>query len=338
MKILLSIIVILIIIIFIIVILNHKIYFSEDFQSGSYNQNTIEDIIPISYLPFNPYLKEQISEYEIIEIYKKILDRSPTIQEIKTKIFLNKDELTEELYNSFEYEKMIKIQDNLAITGIENSIAKRNLIKKIIKLYKETYNKDPQEKILIPLRDCYLHLRSNIFLFLAFIQFNTYPNFEKELLTMPIITKKNLLELFNKYYNLLELKILAEEKIKKTRGNIELSIQTTEEKINYETLKDELNKIVDNSKIDKNLELQLQLNSSNTSNILYNSENNKLLNNLNILSTSNLTTTTRIDLEELKKYFSNKINNIEPFENKGLLGNINNVYNNTQVGNIFTLN
>ena len=231
---------------------------------------------------------------------------------------------------------MVKIQDNLAITGIENSIAKRNLIKKIINIYKETYNKQPEEKILIPLRDCYLHLRSNIFLFLSFIQFNNYPNFEKELLSLPTITKKNILEVFNKYYNLLELKILAEEKIKKTKGNIELSTQIKDEKINFESLKDELNKLIDNSKIDKKLESQLQLNSLNTSNILYSNEKNTVLNN-NLFNTTNLNSSNSINFEELKKYFSNKLNKIEPFENKELLGNINNIYNNTQVGNIYKI-
>ena len=167
MKIILPVIVFLIIIIFVIVILNSNIYFSEDFK-GSYNQNTIEDLISTSYLPFNPYLTEKISEYQVIEIYKEILSRSPNSQEIKDKVFLTKEELTEELYNSREYEKMIKIQDNLAISGIENSIAKRNLIKKIIKIYKDNFNREPVERILTPLRDCYIHMRSNVFLFVSF--------------------------------------------------------------------------------------------------------------------------------------------------------------------------
>ncbi len=60
MKIIISIIVILIIIVSIIIILNSNIYFSEDFsikEESSFNQGNIEDLIPISYLPDNPYEK-----------------------------------------------------------------------------------------------------------------------------------------------------------------------------------------------------------------------------------------------------------------------------------------
>ena len=141
MKYILPIIIILIILFFTILILNHKYYFSEDFV-GSYDQNTIEDLIPLTYVPSNPYLKEEMTEYEIIDIYKKILNRPPTLDEIKLKTYQPKDELTEELYNSYEYEKMTKVQDNMAEGGIESSIAKRNLLRKIIDMYKKKYNKD----------------------------------------------------------------------------------------------------------------------------------------------------------------------------------------------------
>ena len=85
MKIILPLIVLLIIIIFTIIILNNNIYFSEDFI-GSYNQNTIEDLIPVSYIPFNPYLVKKSTAYEVIDIYKKVLNRSPEIEEIKGEI------------------------------------------------------------------------------------------------------------------------------------------------------------------------------------------------------------------------------------------------------------
>jgi len=341
MKIILPIIIILIIILSLIIILNKNIYFSEDF-TGNYNQNTIEDFIPSSYLPFNPFLIEQITEYDIIELYKNILNRSPNTEEIKTKIFLTKTELSEELYNSYEYEKMIKIQDNLAISGLENSIARRNLIKKIIKIYKDTYNNEPNSKILMPLKDCFIHLRNNIFLFIVFIQSKNFKNFENDILSTLTLTKKNLLEIFNKHYNLLELKLLAEDKIRLTRGNISLSIENKD--INFEILQDELKKLVDENNINNNLENALILNSSNTSNIL----NNINSSNLNDLPSFNLNTiydTSNLNLQELKNFFSNQLNkNIEPFSNYdnkkrnqlSLEGTLNNIFNNTKVGNIFT--
>ncbi len=242
MKYILPIIIILIILIFTILILNHKYYFSEDFI-GSYDQNTIEDLIPLTYVPSNPYLKEEITEYEIIDIYKKILNRPPTLDEIKLKTYQPKDELIEELYNSYEYEKMTKVQDNMAEGGIESSIAKRNLLRKIIDMYKKKYNKEPEEKILMPLRDCFIHLRSNHFLFKAFLETDNYLKFENEVLTSITMTKKLLLEIFNKHYNLLELKLKAEEEIKNTKGGIEDNTET----VDVETLKKELNKLTSNA-------------------------------------------------------------------------------------------
>jgi len=133
-----SIIVILIIIISLILILNSKLYFNENFSintESSYNQNTIEDLISLSYIPNNPYEEKKQTEYDIIEIYKRILIRSPTDEEIKMKIYLSKEELIEDLYNSTEYDKISKIQTNVSDSNIESSIAKRNLSLKIYKIY-----------------------------------------------------------------------------------------------------------------------------------------------------------------------------------------------------------
>ena len=239
MKIILPIIISLIIIFFLILIINHKYYFSEDFV-GSYDQNTIEDIIPILYEPSNPYLKEELSEYEIIDIYKRILDRPPNMEELKMKMLLSRDDLTEELYNSHEYYKLTSVQNNLAEGGIESSIAKRNLLRKIISLYKTKYQKEPDDKILMPLRDCYIHLRTNKFLFKAFLESDKYLTFENDVLTSKTITKKILLEIFNKHYNLLELKIKAEELIKNSKGGI---IDKSKDELDVEALKKELSKI-----------------------------------------------------------------------------------------------
>jgi len=223
MKIVISIIVILIIIIAVIIILNSNIYFSEDFTSkkeSSYNQGNIDDLIPISYLPDNPYEKIKLNEYDVIDIYKKILIRSPTDDELKSKVFLSKEELTEDLYNSIEYDKISKLQTNSSDSNIESSIAKRNLSAKIYEIYLKTYNKDVPFKMDAILRDCYVHLRSNYYLFMAFIESPKYPKFENEILTSISMSKQKLLELFNKHFNLLELKLKAEDKIKALKGNI----------------------------------------------------------------------------------------------------------------------
>lgn len=354
MKIILPLIVLLIIIIFTIIILNNNIYFSEDFI-GSYNQNTIEDLIPVSYIPFNPYLIKKSTAYEVIDIYKKVLNRSPEIEEIDVKIYLTKDELNEELYNSYEYNRLIKIQDNLAINDIEKTIAYNNLTKRIIYIYKDNYNKNPDDRFVSPLTDCYIHLRSNIFLFIVFIKSTNFIKFEKEILATKNLTKGIILEIFDKYFNLLELKLLAEDKIKTTRGDISLSIATND--INYDILRNELGKIINVASNVNTNNLSLYPSTSNfnivtneRSNVYSNINSNVSSSNIsffppissNLLPTNfNISTNIRsnLDVNSLRNYFNTITSNIEPFTNKlnclNTNSSITNVYDNTQVGNIF---
>lgn len=316
MKIILPIIVLLTIIILCIIIFNNNIYFSENFV-GSYNQNTIEDLIPISYIPNNPYLVKKSTEYEVIDAYKKILNRSPTSDEIDAKVFLSKDELTEELYNSYEYNRLIKIQDNLAINDVEQTIANKNLITKITYLYKELYNKTPDERLLMTLKDCFIHLRNNPYLFLVFLQSKNYIKFESEILTTKNLTKNIILEIFDKYYNLLELKILAEDKIRSTGGDIGLSVQTSS--TNFENVHTELTNI-----------LNEQANTSNLTNIPIEISSN-------ITNSPPTSSEISSNMADILKYLNSSSNiAVEPFTDfkQSYIG-INNVYDITKVGNIY---
>jgi hypothetical protein len=240
---------------------------------------------------------------------------------------------------------MIKIQDNLAISGIEKSIAQRNLLKKITKIYKDYYIKEPDVKILIPLKDCYIHLRSNIFLFIAFIQSKNFSTFENEVLSTTILTKKLLLEIFDKYYNLLELKLMAEDKIRSTKGNLQLSNVKTD--INYEKLKDELTKIVADPIINNNLNKNiLDVALSNTTNTTNFIDQLKSFRKSDPLITpiadipytttsqqTNVNTSNNLNLDEIKKYFSSQVKITEPFTNNN--STIGNIFNNSTVGYIY---
>lgn len=175
--------------------------------------NTIEEPINDSLIPNNPYAKIILNEYEIIEVFKYILKRNPTVPEINKFMYYSINELKEFLYNSPEYEKLIKIQDNIYNNGMEAAIAKKNLINRIMELYKTVYKNDIPVKMILPLRDCFIYLQLNIYLFMTMLENNNYSAFEDSVLSSYILTKKILLELFNKYFNVLELKIYAEEKI-----------------------------------------------------------------------------------------------------------------------------
>jgi hypothetical protein len=255
MKFLITGIVLLTIVIMSFLILNRNIYFTEEFcnKESSYNQNTIEDVIIPCYIPDNPYEKQELNEYEVIDIYKKILDRSPNANEIKTSMKTPKNKLMEDLYNSFEYDKLLKLQNNNANNQIEGAIAKRNLILKIMDIYKKTYKKNVPEKMILPLRDCYVHLASNYYLFLVMVESKNYSKFEQAVLSTIVLTKKVLLELFNKHFNLLELKLLAENRIKieKRSGNNDSNKNKEENKLNV----NELNSYINNPNMN-NLQLQ----------------------------------------------------------------------------------
>jgi len=179
--------------------------------SDTYDQ--IDNLIEDNLLPNNPNDKIKLNEYEIIEIYKNIVERPPTIQEMKKHAYFSNSELREILYNSPEYDKLIKTQNNDVNNGIEGAIAKRNIINRIIEMYSKIYKNELPVKMMTPLRDCFIHLQLNEYLFTAMLESLNYKKFEVDVLSTYVLTKKILLELFNKHFNVLELKLLAQEKI-----------------------------------------------------------------------------------------------------------------------------
>jgi len=179
------------------------------------NSITIEQPINDSFLPHNPYLKVLLNEYEVIQTFKYIVKRSPTIPEINKFIYYPINELKEYLYNTIEYEKLIKIQDNAFNNGLEAAIAKKNLINRIMNLYNKIYDTEIPVKMILPLRDCFIYLQLNIYLFMCMLEHGNYSFFEDSVLSSYVLTKKVLMELFNKFFNPLELKIHAEDKINK---------------------------------------------------------------------------------------------------------------------------
>jgi hypothetical protein len=66
---------------------------------------------------------------------------------------------------------------------------------------------------MVPLRDCFIHLQLNEYLFTAMLESFNYIKFQTDVLSTYVLTKKVLLHLFNKHFNVLELKILAQDKI-----------------------------------------------------------------------------------------------------------------------------
>ena len=208
---------------------------------------TIDIPISDSLIPYNPKSKIELSEYDVIELTKSILQRPPTIQEMKKFAYYTSDDLKEYLYNLPEYDKLIKTQDNHVNNGIEGAIAKKNIINRIMIIYSTITKKELPIKMMTPLRDCFIHLQLNEYLFTAMLESYNYSKFEVDVLSAYVLTKKVLLYLFNKHFNVLELKIIAQDKIN-TINNKNSNFSKELESIKQDILSIGDNDIIDNIK------------------------------------------------------------------------------------------
>ena len=199
-----------------------------DMALNTYEYNNVvalDDPISDAYLPYsqNVYSKSVKSpeqnnyEYAIISLYKTILERTPTGAEVEryVKQFLEK-ELDESmlrviLLNSVEYRRNTKLQSNDVLSDVEYTYAKEDMISHISLVYYGELRVECPQAMIIPLRDVYVYLKSNDYLLRALIIHDNYKKFEEDIMLLKLLTKARLSELFNKYFTLYELKLLAND-------------------------------------------------------------------------------------------------------------------------------
>jgi len=193
----------------------------EKFTINKENDN-IETQIPDVYIPNSKDTLNNLNkDYDIINLYKNILNREPNANELKKAKKIPISDLKIQLLNSPEYDHMINMQTNNASDNIEGIISKKNLLEIISKIYNEELNENINTKLLLPLRDVYAHLQFNEYLFRAMIVNNNYRNFEEDILNSTMLSKEKLIILFNKYFDLKELKSDANDIIKYKKINKE---------------------------------------------------------------------------------------------------------------------
>lgn len=195
-------------------------------QSGDDLEKTIMDPIEDKYLPYNDVKynndpdslsKNKINEYVIIDIYKSLLNRQPKSEELNKNLqeFYEKlgdeDKLKMKIYNSTEYKMIVKMQSNDVEPGLVRHISHTKLIDVIEPLYIEHYNNNIPEKMRVPLKQCYIHLQYNDYLFRALLMHDKYKSFEKNVMKKYIMTDKILLDIFNEHFVLYELRLIANE-------------------------------------------------------------------------------------------------------------------------------
>jgi len=203
-------------------------------ESSLNGYQKITDPIPASYLPYTEIITDdpKIRSYDsdVIDTYVKLLNRQPTNEElniVSQQLYNNEIDieiLKMRLINSPEFEINSNMQSNEVNSRLLTAVSSNNLVKYLMSIYKNTLNKEPPRKILQPLKDCYIHLRYNDYLFIAMLLNGNYFKFETDVIETAILSKELLLEYFNKYFVLLELKnkanIMKKEDIMRRKAAI----------------------------------------------------------------------------------------------------------------------
>lgn len=258
--------------------------------------STILDPINNKYLPYtdkeynndiNSVSDNKINEFVIINIFKSILNRQPNSDELVRNLQffyeknINENKLKMQLYNSVEYKMISKMQSNDIEPGLVSFISQDQLIDILKNMYSENLNKNIPDKMIIPLKQTYIHLQYNDYLFKALIIHDNYSKFENAIMREYIMSDEKLLEVFNEHFILHELRLIANELkrrdlLKRKALQIPISLQTNEDgtsisgsKIDSEETKlgseKHINDIVKNSDNIFNINIMLNENDLNTS-------------------------------------------------------------------------
>lgn len=200
--------------------------FQMQLQQQLYNNViALEDPISDAYLPyscniFNGFIKspeENNNDYDIISIFKKVLDRNPTSSELlKYNRQMKEGELDASmlkinLINSSEYRRKIKLQSNDVLADVEFKYAKEDLLSYLSRLYYNELEYEIPKQMMLPLKDIFIYLQNNEYLLRALLNHDNYPLFEKDVIDMKLLTKTKLGEYFEKYFILYDLKLSAND-------------------------------------------------------------------------------------------------------------------------------
>lgn len=187
--------------------------------------DVITDPVSDVYLPYadstfedaKDNTQNKINEFMIINVYKNLLDRQPTPYELDRHLqdFYEKnadeESLKMRIYNSTEYKMIVKMQSNDVDAGLISVASSENLIDKLKRMYFDILKTEPTKEMLLPLKDCYIHLQYNDYLFKAMLVHSNYWKFENAVLESAMLSREKLLEIFNNHFLLSELRLVANE-------------------------------------------------------------------------------------------------------------------------------
>jgi hypothetical protein len=171
-------------------------------------------------------------EEEIMSLYSEILQRSPSSVELISASRdissgkLTTDGLRQRLMDSDEYARIIKLQSNSLTPELPKIIADKELLHKIIAIYREEKKLPVPNEAILPLKDVYIWLNYNEYAFRAFLQDTAYPNFESDVLrndTLDAVILKEMVEKTFEKKDLEEAGVAIAETIAKQKAALTAS-------------------------------------------------------------------------------------------------------------------
>lgn len=150
-------------------------------------------------------------EEKIIRVYQETVQRVPSSTEMVenaraiTDGTLTIQGLEQQLIDSEEYQRVIKMQSNELAPELKKMISDKALVDLVSKLYVEERGTKIPEDMKLPLKDIYIYLDYNEFAMRAMYRTASFPRFQEDVLKTPELDKPKLIELFLKYYKVEDL-------------------------------------------------------------------------------------------------------------------------------------
>ena len=159
---------------------------------------------------FDDYIGQQNPaniKINIIDLYTQLLDRQPS------SIELNKNTrdieqgtisiygLRQSILDSNEYKNSAKLQSNSLNPELTKMVSDKQIIDSIAAIYNDELDKIIPPKMVLPLRDIYIHLGYNEYALRAMFRDSAYPSFEADCINTPDLDKNQTMDIFNEYFS-----------------------------------------------------------------------------------------------------------------------------------------
>lgn len=149
---------------------------------------------------------------QVITIYKELLDRDPNGTELSGDVaainsgMLNSFSLRRRIMDSVEYSNSIKLQSNSINPELSKMISDQNMMHRISEIYKAEIGSTIKQYILLPLRDIFMLLEYNEWSLRAMFRDASYKKFENDIKSTPDLNNPQMMDIFNRYFNIINLK------------------------------------------------------------------------------------------------------------------------------------